>query len=659
MPLYTCPNGHRWEAPAGPLASGQGPGVCPVCGATTAVRPAAGTTPAPTERGTGTDPGARTAVLAVDAPPLLPDYDILEEIGRGGMGIVYRARQRSRDRVVALKVIRQERLSHPEVVRRFRREVQAAARLSHPNIVLVYDSDQEGDTHFLAMEYVPGITLQRLVEQHGRLPVPQACDYVRQAALGLQHAHEQALVHRDIKPANLMVAAVAPEQAGPLAYRGAVLKVLDMGVARLYQLGGSQEELITTLTQDGAVLGTPDYIAPEQLENAHEADIRADLYSLGCTFHFLLTGQVPFPGGTLIQKLDKQRWATPAPVDQLRPDVPAGVAGVVRKLMAKRSEDRYQTPADLVAALDHLGRTGHLPAEPRPPALAPVRRLTGHPSGAWDVALSADGRLALSGGKDGTLRLGEVATGQEVRVLAVGVEVRAVALSGDGRLLLSAGGATLKLWDAGTGQELGRLVGHTDTVKSVAFAPDGRRAVSGGDDRTVRLWDVQGRREVRRFTGHTRDLTGVAFAPDGRHVLSGSRDQTLRLWDLQTGREARRFGGRAGMVLGVAVSADGRYALSGGYDTSLRLWDLGSGQELRRFQGHKQMVAAVAFAPDGRRVLSGSHDQTLKLWDLESTRELCCCEGHTGPVNSVAFAPDGRTVLSAGADGTLCVWELP
>jgi tRNA A-37 threonylcarbamoyl transferase component Bud32 len=659
MPLFTCPNGHRWEAPASQQAAAQGPGsACPVCGVPTELRPTPpDATPLPTERPTGGDPAARTALA--DAPPLLPDYEILEEIGRGGMGIVYKARQRSRDRVVALKVIRKERLSHPEVLRRFRREVQAAARLSHPNIVLVYDSDQEGDTHFLAMEYVPGITLQRLVEQFGSLPVAQAADYVRQAALGLQHAHEQALVHRDIKPANLMVTLAAPGQPGALAYRGAVLKVLDMGVARLYQLGGNQEELLTTLTQDGAVIGTPDYIAPEQLENAHEAGVRADLYSLGCTFYFLLTGQVPFPGGTLIQKLDKQRWATAPPVDQLRPDVPAGVAAVVRKLMAKRPEDRYQTPAELVAALDYLGRTGHLPAEPRPPALAPARRLTGHADCVWGVALSADGRLALSGGKDGTVRLWDVPSGQEVRVLAgPGPEVRAVALSADGRLALSASGATLKVWDAATGQELGRLVGHTNTVKSVALTPDGRRAASGGDDRTVRLWDVAGRREVRRFTGHTRDLTAVVFTPDGRHVLSGSRDQTLRLWDLQAGREVRKLGGRAGMVLSVAVSADGHHALSGSYDTTLRLWDLASGQELRRFQGHKQMVAAVAFAPDGRRVLSGSHDRTLKLWDLESTRELCSCVGHAGYVTGVAFAPDGCFAVSAGADGALCVWDL-
>src|SRR5262249_54787288 len=161
-------------------------------------------------------------------------------------------------------------------------------------------------------------------------PVASACEYVRQAALGLQHALEQALVHRDIKPTNLMV--TRPDVNRPGA--PSLLKILDMGVARLYQLSQTPEESITTLTQDGSVIGTPDYIAPEQLENPHGADIRADLYSLGCTFYYLLTGQVPFPGGTLIQKLDRQRWETPADVNQFRPEIPSGVVVVVRKLMA-------------------------------------------------------------------------------------------------------------------------------------------------------------------------------------------------------------------------------------------------------------------------------------------------------------------------------------
>src|SRR5262245_11944739 len=255
---FRCANGHEWEGPAGD-ATPPGGVACPVCGSLDRTLTAPPTLPGarpPTPLS-----GLDLARAAADAPPALANFEILEEIGRGGMGIVYRARQRDRDRVVALKVIRKERLGNPDMLTRFRREAQASLRVLHPNIVQVYEADQEADTHFLAMEFVPGITLQKLVEQTGPLPIPLACDFVRQAALGLQHAREKGLVHRDIKPANLMV--VLPNGL-PLPPRPLV-KILDMGVARLYQLGlGGPEVSLTTLTRDGSVIGTPDYIAPEQ-----------------------------------------------------------------------------------------------------------------------------------------------------------------------------------------------------------------------------------------------------------------------------------------------------------------------------------------------------------------------------------------------------------
>jgi tRNA A-37 threonylcarbamoyl transferase component Bud32 len=265
---------------------------------------------------------------------------LLEKLGEGGMGQVFKAKDRKQGRVVALKLIRKERLDDPDAVRRFEREVRAAAALDHPNIVRAYGADRVGGTLLLAMEHVEGaIDLGALVKKDGPLPVGRACDYVRQAALGLQQPYERGIVHRDIKPTNLLLTA-----------DGGVVKILDLGLARLDRPRAG-DETVSSMTQEGTILGTPDFLAPEQALEPHGVDIRADLYSLGCTFYYLLTGRVPFPAGSLLLKLNKHQNEQPPPVEALRSDVPPGVARVVRKLMAKDPGDRYRTPAELAAAL--------------------------------------------------------------------------------------------------------------------------------------------------------------------------------------------------------------------------------------------------------------------------------------------------------------------
>jgi tRNA A-37 threonylcarbamoyl transferase component Bud32 len=268
---------------------------------------------------------------------LLGHYVLLERLGAGGMGEVFKARNCSLGLVVALKLIRKERLGNPDLVRRFHREIRVAAQLSHPNIVQAFDADEVGGTHFFTMEYVPGVDLRRRVKEGGPLPVDAACDAVRQAALALQHAFEKGMVHRDVKPANLLVTG-----------RGLV-KVTDLGLARLTVAEG--EESGSSLTQEGMVMGTVDFLAPEQALNSKAVDARADLYSLGCTLYYLLTGRVPFPGGTVTEKLLKHRFDEAVPVEVLRPQVSPGLGAVVRRLMAKEPEERYQTPAEVVLAL--------------------------------------------------------------------------------------------------------------------------------------------------------------------------------------------------------------------------------------------------------------------------------------------------------------------
>jgi len=270
----------------------------------------------------------------------LGKYKLLENIGQGGMGAVFKAEHPGLSRVVALKVMAQELLKDPDAVARFVREIQSAAALNHPHIVAAYDADCVGNTYFLVMEYVEGDDLRAWIRQHQQLPIPWACEVIRQAALGLKHAHENGLVHRDIKPSNLLV---VENDGADLPH----VKILDMGLARF--VSDTQES--GGLTRTGQIMGTPDYIAPEQGEDTRGADIRADVFSLGCTLFHAVTGQVPFPGGNMMEKLLARVRQDAPPLSSLRPDLPEGLDAVVAKMLARNPDDRYQTPAELADAL--------------------------------------------------------------------------------------------------------------------------------------------------------------------------------------------------------------------------------------------------------------------------------------------------------------------
>jgi tRNA A-37 threonylcarbamoyl transferase component Bud32 len=274
-------------------------------------------------------------------PPELaehPRYRVIRLLGSGGMGAVYEAEHRLMRRRVALKIIKPEWFRHSAAVARFRREMQAAAKLVHPHVVTAFDAEQAGELHFLAMEFFDGLTLAELVQQRGPLPVDMACECIRQAALGLQQAHEQEMVHRDIKPGNLMVSRDARVS----------VKILDFGLARF----ASEAEDDGRETSANTMLGTPDFMAPEQARDARSADIRSDIYSLGCTLHFLLTGEVPHPGlATAIERAIAHLEREPLPASAFRSDIPDGLREVLSRMIAKQPSDRFQTPAEVTAAL--------------------------------------------------------------------------------------------------------------------------------------------------------------------------------------------------------------------------------------------------------------------------------------------------------------------
>lgn len=310
----------------------------------------------------------------------LDQYVILEEIGRGGMGRVYKARHRTMNRTVALKILAPDLTRSPRAQEMFLREVRAVAQLVHPNLVTAFDANKVGDRYYLVLEYVDGPNLDQLVRSRGPLEVGQACDFIRQAAQGLQCAHIAGMIHRDIKPANILVQRRAADGSPGL------VKVSDFGLARL---GDPDKSNNTILTKPNTVMGTPDFLSPEQARCMHRTDIRSDLYSLGCTFYYLLTGTVPFPNGTPVEKLVRHTMEEPTPVGELSPAVPPEVAGIVRKLMAKKAEDRYQTPAEAVAALEPFSVSGPTPWEPaRPEPLSLQDEIT-PPADDSDPVLSA------------------------------------------------------------------------------------------------------------------------------------------------------------------------------------------------------------------------------------------------------------------------------
>ena len=353
----------------------------------------------------------QTSPIGLEA---LSRYRVLERIGGGGMGDVYRAEHKMMGREVALKVINKELVKHPASISRFRNEVRAAAKLSHPNIVSSYDAENVGDLHFLVMELVQGESLAERVNRDGPTPERTAINLVRQVANGLKAAFEAGMVHRDIKPQNLML-----DESG-------VVKILDFGLARFEReqqiVSQGNQPTNAGLTGTHFAIGTPDYIAPEQAKDSTAADVRSDIYSLGCTLYFLLSGQVPFPAGDPLEKISQHLVAHPTDIRELNPNVTAETANLIGKMMAKLPEQRFQSPDELLLDLakleSHLANSHLTPVDTTQRSERSLSRRVGSPNLSKAqkiyrrtflflplVVLGAFGLAAMLSNSDGELRV--------------------------------------------------------------------------------------------------------------------------------------------------------------------------------------------------------------------------------------------------------------
>jgi WD40 repeat protein/Flp pilus assembly protein TadD len=677
-------------------------------GATIGLASATGTEPTD-------DPHATTTVdegpHGAEAPAALPggtrvryfgDYELIRELGRGGMGIVYKARQISLNRPVALKMIKSAALAGEDELRRFQNEAEAVATLDHPHIVSILEVGKYDGQRYFTMKLIGGTSLNRKLTDYVADP-RAAAKLLKHLAEAVHHAHQRGILHRDLKPANILLDA-----------RGEPF-VTDFGLAK-------RREGDSELTLSGAILGTPAYMAPEQASGRRGAVTTAgDVYGLGAILYATLTGRAPFEGDSVQETLEQVRNSAPSAPSKINPRVPRDLETICLKCLEKDPGRRYVSADGLASDLKQWLAGEPIAARPvgnaarfwmwcrRRPVIA---GLTGAvvvavvggliwTSLGWLTALEAqakereqtelagqrlyDARMNLvqQHWEDSNGPLVQQGLDEQLPANQGGIDRRgfewfywqrtmssghitlkghtdsvlSVAFSPDGRRIASASwDGTVKVWDTSAGQEIRTLVGHTGEVWNVAYGPDGHHLASASSDGTVKLWDTAAGQEFRTLKGHTGPVYSVAYSPDGHRLASASSDGTVKLWDAATGRVIRTLKGYATGV-GVAFSPDGRRIASASVDQTVKLWDTATGQEIRTLVGHTNAVLSVAFSPDGRRIASASVDQSVKLWDAATGQPTLTLTGHASGVNSVAFSPDGQRLASASGDRTAKLWD--
>ena len=669
---------------------------------------------------------SRFSVLQDDSFAVVPEsssgtaqrvgqYDLLQKVGKGSFGTVWKARDTRLDCIVAIKIPRFGQL-HGEEGERFVKEARAAAQLQHPNIAHVREVGLGDVTPYIASDFIEGTPLDEILAEQ-RLGPREAAQLCIKIAGALHYAHERGVVHRDLKPSNIMIDSSGEPH------------LMDFGLAK-------REAGEVTMTLDGQIIGTPAYMSPEQARGSgHEADRRCDVYSLGVLLFEMLTGEQPFRGN--IRMLLKQvvEDAPPA-LRKLNSHIPRDLETICLKCLEKRPEKRF---ASAEAVADELRRFLHgVPIMSRP--IGPHDR-------AWRwcrrkplvAGLAAAFLLASIGGTlisslfaveaieqaNAASVARDRAEHQKERAERRTEEVRAAKEEAERLLYANQVALAQREWKAGhlaeawnymdacrwdfrgwehdylfTEMNKGfrELAGHTKRLRTVAFSPDGKRIASGSHDKTIKVWDVETGEELRTIRGHAAEVMSVAFGPEGRRIVSGGFDRTVRIWDAETGEELQRFEGHQAQVLGVDFDPTGERVASVSIDRTLRVWDVRSVEQVfscssddsgfvgvsyspdgKRIAGitrTKLMLFeakdgrkvfsseetprpfhSVDFSPDGKRIVVGGCEGLVRVLDTETGQTLRECEGHNGTVTAVAFGPEGRQVISGGMDKSVRVWN--
>lgn len=587
---------------------------------------------------------------------LFGDYELLDEIARGGMGVVFRARQRSLNRTVALKMMLGGEWASTEEMMRFQIEAAAAASLEHPNIVPIYEFGHHEGQAFFSMKLIEGGTVASRLSHFAGNPTASVKLMVK-IARAVHYAHQRSILHRDLKPDNILLDARGEPH------------ITDFGLARRIR------ESEHGLTRTGAVLGTLSYMAPEQASGQHRhLTVAADVFSLGAILYELLTGRPPFRGetplGTLRQLLEQE----PLPPTVLSRHVDRDLETICLKALHKNPQRRYASAEALADDLERWLRHEPILARPLGPAerllrfaarrkaltaLIGVVVLSVAALTAMELRASARLRVAL---RQARRHLYAVQIQQAQQALDQGHLERALELLRE--QVPERGQEDLRGFEWYHLFHLGQrdlvLRGHRGPVRAVAFSPDGRTLATGSGDGIVRLWERQGGRLMRSLSGHRGPVLGVAFAPRGGLLLSAGADGTVRLWEPSEARSLAVLPGPGGSIHDLALSSDGRLLAAVSDDNSeALLWELDgtTARERTRLRGHQEGVLSVAISPRGDLVATGGFDGTLQLWSPTGEARAQLLHNKEA-IFSLAFSPDGRLLAAGMHAQTVALFDL-